>query len=267
MILESRIILLQKKSEKLYKEIEKMRNVGHESKFHRNGKYSKVGSDFGLGDVIPSTYVDPNVNYDAGGGGSDFGMCGREGTMFDKANKFGIEAKEKKELIIPVLGGIAVGAGLKFVLGVGLIPSIGLGFIAAGIGSGIVHHMNTPKSPLLPPPTPIKAATPPLASTAIHVTAVAFNNPPGVSVIGVQHALNVQGFASPELVEDGKAGPLTQAAVKKAQAQYGLPVNGTMDAKLVAALEAATAAAPSYNASTAAAANASTPLVPPLADL
>jgi hypothetical protein len=247
----SRIISKQQKAAKLYKEIETMRNVGHESKFHTNGKYSKVGDDFGIGTVIPSTY-DPNASTDAGGGGGDYTSDSFNGEkkMFDKKSKFGIEAKEKKEMIIPVVGGIAVGGIAKFVAGISLVPSVILGFLAAGIGSGIVHHMNAPKSPLLPPAKPIQATTPPLKPTAIAVphVGVAFSNPPGVNVLGVQHSLNVHGFASPSLVEDGKAGPMTAAAVKKAQAAYSLAVTGVIDTALVTALQAADAATPGSTA-------------------
>jgi Putative peptidoglycan binding domain len=271
MILESssaKIILKQRKAAKLYKEIEAMRNVGHESKFHRDGKYSKVGADFGLGDVIPSTYVDTNANYDAGGGGDFNG----EKKMFDKKSKFGMESIEKKEMIIPVLTGVAIGTTAKFVIGISLVPSVILGFLAAGIGSGLVHHMNAPKSPLLPPAKPIAATTPPIHPAAIPVQGTAFKNPPGINVLGVQHSLNIHGFGVPSLVEDGKAGPKTADAVKKAQASYGLAVTGVIDAALVSALQAADSAqsAPSnFDANAAASAQASAPtnLVPPLADL
>lgn len=62
-----------------------------------------------------------------------------------------------------------------------------------------------------------------------------------MSVSDVQHALNALG-AQPPLVEDGQAGPKTQAAIRSFQAQSGITVDGVVGPETTAALEHAVGA-------------------------
>jgi lysozyme len=60
------------------------------------------------------------------------------------------------------------------------------------------------------------------------------------TTLGIQGALNYLG-ATPALVLDGIAGPITQAAIRRFQTQHGLVVDGIVGAITRAALEAALA--------------------------
>jgi peptidoglycan hydrolase-like protein with peptidoglycan-binding domain len=61
---------------------------------------------------------------------------------------------------------------------------------------------------------------------------------PTMSTMDIQRALNVLG-ASPRLVEDGKSGPKTVAAIKSFQLSHGLVADGIAGAKTKVALQAA----------------------------
>jgi GH24 family phage-related lysozyme (muramidase) len=56
------------------------------------------------------------------------------------------------------------------------------------------------------------------------------------SIKEAQHYLNVNGYASPPLAEDGDAGPLTQAATKRFQYAKGLTVDGQIGPQTLGAM-------------------------------
>lgn len=84
--------------------------------------------------------------------------------------------------------------------------------------------------------------TAPVAAAA--TAAVAANKPSAINTAkDVQHALNLVG-AKPPLKEDGKAGPMTVAAIKSFQLTHGLTVDGVAGPKTRAALGIAVGASP-----------------------
>ena len=76
------------------------------------------------------------------------------------------------------------------------------------------------------------------SQNAATIAQATFTGPPDISHIvvkDVQHMLNVLG-TSPPLVEDGKIGPKTVAAIKSFQTTHGLPVDGIAGDPLKTAL-------------------------------
>lgn len=119
----------------------------------------------------------------------------------------------------------AIGAGTGAVAGAVVGGPIGA-VVGAGIG-GVVGHQGTDANGKVTP-TPDGTSR----STEARTDATSWTG--DGSIRNAQTALNSQGYSAG--TEDGVAGPNTQAALRKFQADKGLPQTGMLDAETKSAL-------------------------------